>query len=219
MLELQKVSFGYDGRGSILRDVNISVKNKEFVLIKGASGCGKSTLLRLMNRLNEPAGGEILFNGKSLKDIDVTYLRRMVCYIQQIPIMIKGSVENNIIIPYSFKSSTHETVPSKGDIRNILDEFLLQYLKLSDNALSLSVGEKQRIALIRGLLLNPAVMLLDEPVSALDEKAKRVIEGIIQTIYKERSISVVMVTHRDFTPESGYTQRTFVIENKELKEV
>lgn len=218
MLELKNISFSYEGRGTILNEVSFHLKKKEFVIIKGSSGSGKSTLLRLMNRLNEPHSGEIFFKEKPVVKIDVTSLRKKICYIQQVPVMIEGSIKDNILIPYSFKSLSSESVPASEAIRALLDRFLLKHLKLTDNALSLSIGEQQRIALIRALLLNPEVMLLDEPTSALDEMAKHIVEENVGRLFLEKSVSIVMVTHSEMRPGDVSPNRVLVLKNEKLIE-
>ena len=130
--------------------------------------------------------------------------------------MIDSSVKENIKLPFLFKSSKKNHFPSDEKIREILDEFLLNDLKLTDNALKLSIGEKQRVALIRVLLLNPEIVLLDEPTSALDQKAKKMVENIIEKINIEKSVAVVMVTHIGFSPEKINPSK-FILSDGNLK--
>jgi len=215
VLRLKNISFSYKGRGQIFRNINLSVNEKDFVVIRGPSGSGKSTLLRLINRLYEPESGTIFFRKRSIKGFEVTSLRKKICYIQQIPVMIDSSIKENIKLPFLFKSSKKNNLPSDEKIREILDEFLLNDLKLTDNALKLSIGEKQRVALIRVLLLNPEIVLLDEPTSALDQKAKKMVENIIEKINIEKSVAVVVVTHIGFSPEK-INPRTFILSDGNL---
>ena len=201
ILRLENVSFRHRGRDIIFQDVNLTVNEKDFVLIKGPSGSGKSTLLHIINRLLEPEKGMIFFRKKSIKKFDVTYIRKKICYIQQTPVMIDASIEKNITFPFNFKSVKKYSPPSKEKIRKIFNDFLLNHLKLTDSALKLSTGEKQRVALIRGLLLEPEIILLDEPTSALDENSRKIVEGIIEKINTQNSTAVIMATHIGFSSQ------------------
>ncbi len=216
ILRLENVSFRHKGGNEIFQDVNLTVNKKDFVLIKGPSGSGKSTLLHIMNRLFEPEKGMIFFRKKSIKKYDVTYLRKKICYIQQTPVMIDASIEKNLTFPFKFKSVKKYSPPSKEKIREIFDDFLLNHLKLTDSAIKLSIGEKQRIALIRGLLLEPEIILLDEPISALDDNSRNIVEGIIEKINMQNSTTVIMVTHIGFSSQI-INLKKFILSGGNLK--
>lgn len=205
-LALQDVSLQFDGKTQLFQQVNLSVEPGAFVVIRGPSGSGKSSLLRLLNRLQEPTSGEILVDEKPLAAHDVVHLRRKMGYVQQTPVVIEGSVRDNLHLPFAFKVAGGASPPTDETLRKMLDAYLLQDVDLSETARELSVGQKQRIALIRVLLVEPEILLCDEPTSALDPESKTIVERELERINRENGVSVVLVTHVDFEPEQVQPQ-------------
>jgi putative ABC transport system ATP-binding protein len=197
-VEFKDVRFAYQPNGPwILQDINLAF-GPGLHLIKGSSGSGKSTLLRLINRLEEPSVGEIRFHGKPLNSYQPPLLRRQILYIQQTPTLLDRSVRENLLLPYTFKANKDLTPPDDNRLNELLPQFHLNNVSLDDNAKTLSVGQMQRICLIRGLLLSPDVLLLDEPTSALDDQSAAVVEQFAQD-EASQGLVVIMVTHRNFT--------------------
>jgi putative ABC transport system ATP-binding protein len=216
-IELRDLSLKYEEKETMFEGVSLSFTSQDFVLIRGQSGSGKSSLLRLMNRLQEPTSGKIVVDGKAISNWDVTALRRAVGYVQQTPVMVGGTVRENLLLPFQFKSAEKLVAPSEVDLERWMGDFLLNGVTLSENAEVLSVGQKQRIALIRTLLTEPAIVLCDEPTSALDPDSKAIVEGWLERIHLEQNVGVVLVTHVDFKPEQ-VTPRRFVLSSEGLKE-
>jgi putative ABC transport system ATP-binding protein len=185
-----------DTNDFILKSVSFTVKSGEPFLILGPSGSGKTTLLRLFNRLSDPDEGEIEFNGIGITEYHILDLRKRVGFMHQVPVMLPGTVEDNLryaVTPASPKSSPPENF--KDTCRT-----LLRYLRLNDNiffrnAQELSVGEQQRIALARALVKEPEVLLLDEPSSSLDPTAAARFLEVLKDLITDRRLSVIMVTH------------------------
>ena len=200
-IQLADVSLQYDGKPPVFQGVNLTMDGGDFLVIQGASGVGKSSLLRLLNRLQEPTTGQILVDGKPISTYEITSLRRKIGYVQQTPIMVPGSVKDNLSFPAQFRAARGRKPPDRSEIQRWLDLFLLKHLQLSDDALKLSVGQKQRIALIRTLLTQPEMLLCDEPTSALDQQSKEIVEDSLEHLNVERGIGIVLVTHVDFTPK------------------
>ena len=217
-IELKNVTLQYDEKTPTFQGIDLKVETGDFILIQGASGIGKSSLLRLLNRLQEPTGGEIRIDGKPIAEFDVTTLRRKIGYVQQLPVIIDGSVEDNLNLSFRFRSARSQTKPRTEVIRQFMDDFLLQEVRLADDAQKLSVGQKQRIALIRMLLLQPEVLLCDEPTSALDAESKEIVESWIERINIEKGIGVILVTHLDFVPKQ-VKARKFLLQENGLKEM
>jgi putative ABC transport system ATP-binding protein len=209
-LELQNLSLQYNGKPPLFQNVNLTVNTGEFVVIQGPSGIGKSSLLRLLNRLQEPTSGTILIDDKPITEHEVTHLRRRIGYVQQTPITIEGSVRDNLLLPFAVKAADGASSPNDDDLRKKLDAYLLTEVQLDDNATELSVGQKQRIALIRILLIAPNLMICDEPTSALDPESRTVVERELERINRETQTSVILITHVDFTPEN-LTPITYVL--------
>ena len=104
----------HDGKPLLFQGINLVVETGEFILVQGASGVGKSSLLRLMNRLQDTTSGEILIDGKPIATYEVTSLRRKIGYVQQTPIMIPGSIEDNFDFPFQFHSTGAQKLPGSG---------------------------------------------------------------------------------------------------------
>lgn len=155
--------------------------------ILGPSGAGKSSLLRLINRLDEPTGGEIIFQGKKQPDYSPCELRCRIGYLFQTPHLFPGSVADNI--GYASPSLLPERLAA------LIEQVHLDGELLTGTAERLSLGEKQRVALARLLATDPTIVLLDEPTSALDPSHTAGIENLIGELVRERSLTVIMVTH------------------------
>jgi putative ABC transport system ATP-binding protein len=193
ILELNNVSFHYAGSRTVLHDVNLSVRRNELIIITGESGAGKSTVLKLLNRFCDYRSGNILLDGIELKKYGIAELRRSIIYLPQLPVMIDGSVEQNLSFPFTFKihrGKTFDTV----EVRKWLDHFQLN-LPLHTDALTLSIGQRQRIALIRAIILRPQVLLLDEPGASLDRKNRELIDEMIASLIRNTGVTVIMATH------------------------
>lgn len=182
-----------DGRWTRLRvltEVSFTVPAGGRLAIFGPSGAGKSSLLRLLNRLDEPADGRVLLDGIDMRDIDPIALRRRVGMVFQQPFLFDMTVEENLGYPLQLLG---QTLP-RAQAGALLEEFGLSADHLDRHAQQLSGGQQQRVALARALTLNPEVLLLDEPSSALDERSA----GIMMDALLARSavgLTVVMVTH------------------------
>jgi len=185
-----------EGALTILSDVSFKVERGSFLVITGPSGGGKTTLLRLFNRLIDPTSGNIYFDGRNIKEHPILQLRSRIGWVPQVPVRFPGTVESNIRLPFALSklrkyspneiSEAVERVKSMG----ILPEELFKR-----RAEDLSVGEAQRMNLLRALVLKPEVLLLDEPTSALDREAA---EGLLEQILRireEERITVIMVSH------------------------
>lgn len=165
-------------------------KNKITSLI-GPSGSGKTTILKMLNKMLSPTKGQILFNGRSLDQIDSIDHRRHVTMLSQAPAMFDIDIKDNLIAGLKFQK---RDIPAD----NVLNEMLLKVKlnkELTSPTQTLSGGEKQRLALGRILLLNSKVYLLDEPSSALDESTAEAVIEMITEYARSENKTLVMVTH------------------------
>ena len=151
----------------------------------GPSGAGKTTLLRLLNRLDDPDGGRVLFAGQDVRDYDVLELRRRVQLVGQVPVPFPGSVTDNVRVGGA---------DEPGEVAELLERCGLNPVLCNREADRLSVGEAQRMCLARALARHPDALVLDEPTSALDTVSKGGIESLIRSLAGD-GLTVVMVTH------------------------
>jgi len=200
IISFDRITFSFSKRQVIFKDLSLELQSGHFYLVKGPSGAGKSTFLRLINRLEEPSRGKILFRGAPLSSYAPPVLRRSILFLQQTPVAIDASVRDNLLLPFGFKNNCSLSRPDDEHLKGLLDDFLLTGVSLGGNARNLSVGQLQRLCLIRGLLLSPEILLLDEPTSALDEESSRVVESTAERLCRESGLTVVIVSHRSFTP-------------------
>jgi len=217
MIELDNVSFSYPDGTTILNHVSMTFEEGSFSLIKGRSGTGKSSLLRLMNRLEDPREGEMRYKGRAFSAYDPEVIRSTILYIQQTHMVISGSVKNNLMLPFTFKINRKKTRPDENTLLKLMDEFHLGNIGLDASAGQLSVGQAQRLCLIRGLLLSPEVILLDEPTSALDDESCRIVESSVVRLCLESGKTVIMVNHRKFNSEE-ITPRTYKLADGGIRE-
>jgi putative ABC transport system ATP-binding protein len=201
VIEFSNVTFAFSETKTLFQDLSLKLAAESFYLIRGQSGSGKSTFLRLINRLEEPSNGQLLFNGRPLASYSPPLLRRSILYIQQTPTSVDVTVRQNLLVAFSFKNNRDLIPPDDDTLRAHLDNFLLTDIRLETNALTLSVGQLQRLCFIRGLLLDPKVLLLDEPASALDEESSRIVEETAERLCLESGLTVFMVSHRKFEPK------------------
>lgn len=217
LIEVKDVSFKF-GDKPVFNDLSFSVAPGDLVIIKGPSGSGKSTLLRLLNRLIDPSSGSIMFADKALSEYNPVELRRKVCYLQQTPLMVQGTVKQNLLLSFAFSSANKLAGPKEEILAGLLNQFKLNDVSLEDKAADLSVGQKQRLAFIRALLLKPEVLLLDEPTSALDPESRSVIENHIEKLAADESHAIIIVTHIGFNPDYRGL-RTYELSDGRLKEI
>lgn len=219
LLEIESLGFTYENASSpVFSELNLVVAEGEFVLVKGASGTGKSTLLRLICRLQAYEQGRILFNGRSIESYPPAELRQFITYAAQIPSMIDASVKENLLFPFSFAVNRDMTEPSDSRLSEMLEQFYLQDVDLFQPARSLSVGQQQRIALMRALLLDPEILLLDEPTSALDAKSASMVFSIVEHLNTMQGKAIIMVTHSNRSL-SAISPIEYLLENRKLRRV
>jgi putative ABC transport system ATP-binding protein len=201
LLELRELSFGYDKDGPpVFEHLSLNVGKGEFIIIKGPSGSGKSTLLRLICRLNTPRAGSIMFKGRNVSEITPSELRSKVTYVPQIPQMIDGTIRDNLLLPFTFAQGKQKSAPNDATLKQMLDAFYLQDVKLDQSANKLSVGQKQRLSIMRAILTEPDVLLLDEPTSALDTESAEMVFSIVERLNTKEGKTVLIVTHSDYRP-------------------
>ncbi len=170
-----------------VQTVSFSFQKGEIYNLIGPSGAGKSSFLRLLNRLDEPTSGRILFRGKPLNIYPPPELRRRIVMLFQEPYLFSGTVLYNL----------EYCCPDKNrrDLSGVLECVGLPLNMADKDTAGLSVGERQRVALARAIILEPEVLLLDEPTSALDPASARIVEDLILGLVRQLCLTAIIVTH------------------------
>ncbi|SHI68473.1 putative ABC transport system ATP-binding protein [Geosporobacter subterraneus DSM 17957] len=202
LLELQSVHYRIN-RTEILRGIDLNISTGEFLTIIGPSGSGKSTLLRLLNNLNSPTSGNILYREKNINTYVPEALRVQISYVFQKPYLFGTKVIDNLKYPFKLHSKEIDL----GKISALLKELNLDEDILQKNIHSLSGGEQQRIALIRSLILEPEVLLLDEITASLDPVNRSMVEDFIKQLHQRSELTILLVTH-DMQQAKGLGNRT-----------
>ena len=174
----------------MLEDVSLSVEAGAHLTITGPSGSGKSSLLKLLAALVFPSSGRIVYQGRDLEDLDPVAYRREVSYCFQQPLLFGQTVRDNMAFPFEIRQLPfdQERVLSALARLNLGPEFLEKPIK------ELSGGEKQRVALVRNLLFESKVLLLDEVSSGLDEQTKLLLRAFLKDLH-QAGVTLIEVTH------------------------
>ncbi|MBN7574070.1 MULTISPECIES: ABC transporter ATP-binding protein [Clostridium] len=205
MFEIRNIKFR-----NIL-DIKFLNIDKPITCVVGPSGSGKTTLLRMLNRLNVPDEGVILYNNKDISKIDTILLRRNVVMLGQTPVIYSGNIEDNLQIGLEFSK---KLPASKSRMKEILERVELNK-KLTDGCGNLSGGEKQRLCLARVMLMDADTYLLDEPSAALDKDTEQFIIDNFSKFVLENNKELIMITHSEQIAQK-YNNSIVRIEKREV---
>lgn len=190
-IEFKNIEKSYDGKTLVLNGLNLSIEKGELVTLIGPSGCGKSTLLRCLAGFEELNNGEIYIDNKEISKLEPGK-RRIGMVFQQYSLFPNMNVYENIAFGLKMKKLNKEVI--EREVKNIIEIVGLEkrekYLPSE-----LSGGQKQRVALARALVTKPSVLLLDEPLSAIDAQLRKNLQQSIRQIQKEVGITAIFVTH------------------------
>lgn len=190
VLQLKQIN-KYFGQSHVIKDVNIDFEKGHFVTFLGPSGCGKTTLLRMVAGFYEPDDGEILLNGKRIERIP-PYSRNTAMVFQEYALFPHMNVFDNVSYGLRVKNRPKEEIERR--VKEALD--LMQLKGMEDRFLNqMSGGQQQRVAVARALVMNPEVLLLDEPLSNLDAKLRESVRVELRDIQKKMGLSTIYVTH------------------------
>jgi spermidine/putrescine transport system ATP-binding protein len=206
LLEIQNVTRRF-GELTVVNGVSLSIEAGEFFTLLGPSGCGKTTLLRMIGGFDLPDGGRILLSGQDVADLSPE--DRPVCTVfQSYALFPHMTVEGNIAFPLKMAGTPASQIPAKvaAALENVQ---LTAYGKRYPS--ELSGGQKQRVAIARALISHPQVLLLDEPLAALDAKLREAMQLFLIQLQKEVGIAFVYVTH-DQTEALALSHRIAVME-------
>ncbi|WP_460023298.1 ABC transporter ATP-binding protein [Lactovum odontotermitis] len=185
--EVKNISYNDAGK-EILHDISLDIDEKDhYVTITGPSGGGKSTFLKILSSLLDFSSGELIYRGKSLQVLDPILYRREVSYCFQQPVLFGQTVRECLTFPFEIRKLDFDKEKVLAELAevNLGADFLDQEIS------KLSGGEKQRVALVRNMLFEPAVLLLDEVTSGLDSENKTIVRDFIN----RQKATIIEVTH------------------------
>lgn len=212
LINISNLSLTYHslkGETKAIDNLNFSIEKGEFVSIIGPSGCGKSTLLNIISGLLEPSSGKVIYNDKDIKN----RLDKMGYMFQKDYLFGWLSVRSNVMLGLKIKKLETDENIKRAD--KLLENYQLDKFK-NHKPSELSGGMRQRVALIRTLALNPDVLLLDEPFSALDYQTRLRVCDDVKEIIKEEGKTAIMVTH-DLGEAISTSDRIIVLTKRPAK--
>ncbi len=193
MISVQNISKKYDEK-EVLKGITLEIPKSKTVSLIGPSGCGKSTLLRIIMGLIPRDSGTVLIDGKELKDSNKLELRRRMGYVVQ-----KGGLFPHLTAKENISLVTHYLEWEKAKINSRIEELLrlvrIDPVLLSKKPGNISGGQAQRISLMRALMLDPDIILLDEPLGSIDPLVRHELQSDLKEIFKTLNKTVLLVTH------------------------
>ena len=195
-VEFRNVNFSFDRTKMTLSDINLTIEPGDIVGIVGTTGSGKSTLVNLLMRFYDGYEGDILVDGVNIQDIDLSYYRSQIGYVQQESMMFRDTVYNNIA--FSRPDAGVEEVFHAAEVANA-HEFIARLpdgydSMLGERGVGLSGGERQRLSIARTVLMNPRMLIFDEATASVDSETESLIQGAIERLISGRT--TIMIAHR-----------------------
>ncbi|MDP9352246.1 MAG: ATP-binding cassette domain-containing protein, partial [Chloroflexota bacterium] len=215
-VSLRSVSFAYQGGAPVLHDINLEVAPGEVVALVGPSGAGKTTLVNLIPRFYEPQRGEILLDGRPIRDVSLESLRGQISLVPQETLLFSASVAENI--RYGRLDATDAEVEEAARMANA--HGFVQLLPdgyqtlVGERGLKLSAGQRQRVAIARALLRNSRLLILDEATAALDNESEALVQDALERLISNRT--TLVIAHRLSTVERA--DRIVVLESGRVVE-
>lgn len=217
MIEYKHVALRY-GEKSVLEDVNLKIKDGEFMVLVGPSGSGKTTMLKMINRLLEPTDGNIYMDDKRIKDYNQRDLRLSTGYVlQQIALFPNLTVAENIAIIPEMKGWSKDKI--KQNTAELLEMVGLPAKEYAGRLPSmLSGGEQQRVGIVRAIIGEPRILLMDEPFSALDAISRKQLQVLTKKLHNEFGVTIIFVTH-DTDEALLLADRIAVLQNGQICQI
>ncbi len=213
IIRLENITVSFDGE-QVLKNLNLSIRDGEFVTLLGPSGCGKTTTLRIIGGFVKPDAGDVFFNGKKINDLP-PHKREVNTIFQKYALFPHLNVYDNV----AFGMRVHKK--SEKQVKETVREMLaMVYLSgfANRNVNSLSGGQQQRVAIARALANDPKVLLLDEPLGALDLKLRKDMQVELKKIQKATGITFIFVTH-DQEEALSMSDTVVVMDSGEIQQI
>lgn len=217
MIEYKHVALRY-GEKSVLEDVNLKINDGEFMVLVGPSGSGKTTMLKMINRLLEPTDGNIYMEDKRIKNYNQRDLRLSTGYVlQQIALFPNLTVAENIAIIPEMKGWNKDKI--KQNTAELLEMVGLPAKEYAGRFPSmLSGGEQQRVGIVRAIIGEPRILLMDEPFSALDAISRKQLQVLTKKLHNEFGVTIIFVTH-DTDEALLLADRIAVLQNGQICQI
>ena len=213
IVELKNVSVAFDGE-QVLDGLDLEIKDKEFITLLGPSGCGKTTTLRLIAGFLEPDGGDILFEGKKINGVPA-YKRQVNTIFQRYALFPHLNVYENIAFGLRIKKRPEKEIREKvAEMLRLVNLTGLEKRHVD----TLSGGQQQRVAIARAIANHPKVLLLDEPLAALDLKLRKDMQKELKAIQKRLGITFIYVTH-DQEEALSMSDRVVVMDKGKIQQI
>lgn len=213
IVELKNISVAFDGE-QVLDGLNLGIKDKEFVTLLGPSGCGKTTTLRLIAGFLEPDGGDVMFEGKKINGVPA-YKRQVNTIFQRYALFPHLNVYENIAFGLRVKKLPEKEIKEKvAEMLKLVNLTGLEKRHID----TLSGGQQQRVAIARAIANHPKVLLLDEPLAALDLKLRKDMQKELKKIQQQLGITFIFVTH-DQEEALTMSDRVVVMDSGRIQQV
>ncbi len=190
IIELKNISKEFDGE-TVLTGLNLDIYDKQFITLLGPSGCGKTTTLRIIGGFETPDAGDVYFDGEKINDLP-PYRRHINTVFQKYALFPHLNVYENIAFSLRLQKLSNSEISKK--VKEMLELVALRGFERK-NVTLLSGGQQQRVAIARALISRPKVLLLDEPLGALDLKLRKDMQNELKKIQKQTGITFIYVTH------------------------
>ena len=217
MIEFREIQKKY-GQEEVIKEHSFKIEDGELFVLVGQSGSGKTTTLKMINRLVEADSGSIFIDGKDITSIPLRKLRLDIGYVlQSIALFPNLTVRENIeLIPEMKK---WQTAKRHKESDELLEKVGLEALKYKDRyPIELSGGEQQRVGILRAIIAQPKILLMDEPFSALDPISRKSLQLLTKSLHKEFNMTIVFVTH-DMSEALDIADRICVMKEGEILQI
>ena len=216
-VSFKKIEFSYDSKNQVFRDFNLNINAGEKVAIVGSTGSGKTTIVNLLLRFYELDKGEILIDGKNIKEMPIDFLRSNISLVSQNIFLFADSIYNNIVL-YNKKISINKVIEAakKIGIHNFITKLPNSYnYNVKERGIMLSEGQKQLISFLRAYVNEPSILILDEATSSIDSKTEKLIQYATSKIIENKTS--IIIAHRLSTILNS--DKIILLDKGEIKEI
>ena len=216
-VSFKKIEFSYNSKNQVFKDFNLNIKAGEKVAIVGSTGSGKTTIVNLLLRFYELDKGEILIDGKNIKEMSIDLLRSNISLVSQNIFLFADSIYNNIVL-YNKKISINKVIEAakKIGIHNFITKLPNSYnYNVKERGIMLSEGQKQLISFLRAYVNEPSILILDEATSSIDSKTEKLIQYATSKIIENKTS--IIIAHRLSTILNS--DKIILLDKGEIKEI